>query len=347
MLKQLNLFAKTLAFSGLSAIALTLGAFTAGAQANETFSVDGNMALNTNNKFRRIDGQPRMSLWQLDVNDPDQNFERLPGNRGGVLLRHRSTGNCINAHYLSVGAEFNVWPCNPDDPDQNFVITPLGDGTNLLQRAGTNLCIDAPNRVNGGRVHLWECDRNNGNQRWRSSRPAASTSGNIDLPFRVGDTWYVCQGYNGRISHRNTPALDLTVGSRDFGYNNSCWAHDGNVSRSAGRPILAPASGTVWHIGQDLVCLSIDQNRSLLIGHINNRGVNGRRVNRGETLGITAPAAPANGGFSHIHIEARRSSNCQPRTSVPFTAQFGFQFNGVGDLPLGQTHWRRALTRQQ
>ena len=170
--------------------------------------------------------------------------------------------------------------------------------------------------------------------------------GQINLPFNRGQTWYVCQGYNGTISHQNNFAFDLTV-ARDFGRNNSCWAADGNVNKSAGQAVLAPSAGTVWHVGQDLVCLEIDSRRSLLIGHIDRRVGNGQRVSQDAILGTLSSANSINGGYAHIHIEARQSPRCTPGTSVPFTATNGFQFKGIGDLPgsVTNTHWKRELRR--
>lgn len=309
----------------------------------ESFVVNGNKALNTNKDFRKIDGHPRMSIWGFSSTDPDQQFDRRSHANGGTMLVHRSTGKCINIHYLSNGSEFNVYPCNSKDPDQSLNIIDLGGGFVQLQRRGTNQCIDAPNRTDGGKVHMWTCDRNNANQRWQIPS-SSSVSGNIDLPFLSRQTWYVCQGYNGTVTHKNNAALDLTV-AQDFGANNACWAANGNVSKSAGRAVVAPADGTIYHIGSDLACLSIDQNRSLLIGHMNRTVASGRSVTRGQVLGYVSAANKPNGSYSHIHIEARKSSKCRVGTTVPFTAQQGFQFRGVGDLPLGQTHWKRALTR--
>ena len=141
---------------------------TSAVQALETFSVD-NVALNTNSTFRRIDGNPRMSIYQRNNNDPDQQFDRLQGNRGGILLKHRSTGRCLNARYLSVGSEINVWSCDANDPDQNWNLTSVSNGRILIKRTGTNLCVDTPTRSNMGKVHLQTCDGNNPNQRWLSS----------------------------------------------------------------------------------------------------------------------------------------------------------------------------------
>ncbi|MBD2329173.1 RICIN domain-containing protein [Alkalinema sp. FACHB-956] len=157
---------KTFAFAIISALLSTTA--VAGQAQAETFSIGGK-ALNTNSQFRRIDGEPRMSIWDLVRNDPDQDFQRLQGNRGGVLLRHRTTGKCLNAYRRWNGAEFNVWTCNPNDSDQNWQINSLGGQAVQLRLAGTNFCIDTPTRTNGGKVHLWSCDSNNPNQRWTVS----------------------------------------------------------------------------------------------------------------------------------------------------------------------------------
>jgi hypothetical protein len=134
----------------------------------ENFVVDGNKALNTNNSFVKLDGQPRMAIWDFNPNDNDQQFDRIQGGRGGTLLKHRSTGKCLNVHYLSNGGLVNTWPCNAGDPDQNFNITALGGGYSQIQRTGTNLCLDSPTRDQGGKVHVWQCV-NNANQRWKNS----------------------------------------------------------------------------------------------------------------------------------------------------------------------------------
>ena len=139
----------------------------------KTYSVDG-YALNTNNNFVRLDGYPIMSSWQHNVNnsDPDQQFEHLSG-ATGTLLKHKTTGGCLNAHYRYNGAQMNVWnPCNVMDPDQNWTLTGLGDGTFQIKLTNTNnpgYCVDMPNRINGGKIHLWQCDSNNRNQRWKSN----------------------------------------------------------------------------------------------------------------------------------------------------------------------------------
>lgn len=140
----------------------------------ENFVVDGNKALNTNNNFGKVDGQPRMSIFDFNSNDPDQQFDRIQGSRGGTLLKHRSTGKCLNAHYLTNGGLVNVWSCNAADPDQNFNITSPGSGYSQIQRTGTNLCVDSPTRDNLGKVHVWECVGNS-NQRFKNSGTSIPT----------------------------------------------------------------------------------------------------------------------------------------------------------------------------
>jgi hypothetical protein len=93
---------------------------------------------NTNNNYHQVDGNPVMSSWDFSSCDPDQNFDRKPGGKGGELLVHRSTGKCLNAYRRWNGAEINVYPCDPNDPDQNW-----------------NFCVDAPIHNNTGRVGMW------------------------------------------------------------------------------------------------------------------------------------------------------------------------------------------------
>lgn len=168
-----------LAASAVSIIAVSSGTPVDAQATYETFSTGG-VSLNTNNNFRRFDGQPRVSIYRSSATDPDQQFERLTGNRGGVLLRNRSTGKCLNAHYLANGSEINTWPCDGNDVDQNWNLVNVG-GSFLLQRSGTNSCVDTPTRDNAGKVHLWTCDRNNANQRWTSSRGGPSVGGGTDV----------------------------------------------------------------------------------------------------------------------------------------------------------------------
>lgn len=180
-MKTMHLLRPALVAASFLTITISINLEKAQAQSYETFSVNGGMALNTNNNFRLIDGQPRMSIWQHNVSDVDQQFQRLAQPDGSFLLRQRSTGKCLNAYRLWNGAEVNVWPCSTSDPDQRFRLNNLGSGVWQIQRSGTNLCIDSPTRSNGGILHLWACDANNPNQRWQSSLMPPPSSGNLVL----------------------------------------------------------------------------------------------------------------------------------------------------------------------
>ena len=168
MTTQIKSTPKALALMSLFAILFPLNAWTGEAQATETFSV-GNMALNTNSSYEKVNGHPRMTIYQRSASDSDQYFDRQ-----GKLLRHGSTGKCLNARNTGNGTQVNVFPCNSKDPDQNWDIVTV-NGANLIRRTGTNLCVDAPSpRASKGRVHLWECVTTNPSQRWVSSSLTSS-----------------------------------------------------------------------------------------------------------------------------------------------------------------------------
>jgi hypothetical protein len=65
------------------------------------------VSLNTNYGFRRIDGEPRMSVYSTNPSDGDQQFDWYNVS-GGQALKHRSTGKCLNAYRKYSGAEVNV-----------------------------------------------------------------------------------------------------------------------------------------------------------------------------------------------------------------------------------------------
>lgn len=276
---------------GLTTISVVVYFSPASAQATETFSVAEGMALNTNNNFRRIDGQPRMSIYRRNDNDPDQQFNRLSGSRGGILLRHRSTGKCLNAHRTANGSEMNVWNCNPADLDQNWTVIPIGNGYNLIQRVGTNKCVDTPTRDNAGRVHLWDCDRNNPNQRWRSSvNPTTPTTSGWRLPWLTGRTGTLTKGWH--TDGYGLPSIDIGL--------------------SAGTPILAPIDSTVLdqcNAGNNhraiLLRASNGQRYSMI--HVTTANIwNGKTYRRGEQIGVVAGDRPwnkcAQSHGPHLHL---------------------------------------------
>lgn len=266
----------------------------------------------------------------------EQYFYLLSDATGRVLDGGGSNGTQPYQHpTLMKGNPYQMWKFTKSGDDYYIV----NQATNrVLDAGGSNgtLPYMYPNFIAGNAYHLWRLP----------TSPNPST-GQINLPFGSGQTWYVCQGYQNSISHGNTFGLDLTVTNQDFG-STGCWAHDKNWSKSAGKSVLAPLSGTISHVGQDLVCLSIDANRSLLIGHMSNRVAAGTKVSAGQQIGTVSAASSVNGNYAHIHLEGRRSSNCASGTSVPLTAANGLSLSNVGDLAdLTGTndHFKKALTR--
>lgn len=192
-----------------------------------------------------------------------------------------------------------------------------------------------------------------------SSGASQTTPGvGLFLPFTPGETWYVCQGYNGTVSHQNRYAFDLTVESS----MGSGGCH-GDRNATMGHAILAPGAGTVTHINRpeaggdkpfdeahDMICLDLDSGGSLVIGHMdpNSRPPNGSHVEAQEFIGTVARASLnanepddtsendfiGNGNYAHIHIEARLDDACDQRNSSYFTPFTGrYEFFGVPGLP--------------
>lgn len=94
-------FKKVQKIAAIAIASISLAVTAQAAQAGETFQVNGGYALNTNNSFRLIDGNPRMSIYQHNINDPDQQFDRLPGNLGGDTVT-----SCFNRKVLKCSLSF-------------------------------------------------------------------------------------------------------------------------------------------------------------------------------------------------------------------------------------------------
>jgi len=130
-----------------------------------------NKALNTNDNLRKIDGNPRISIWDFNPNDNSRQFDRIASSRGGTLLKHRSTGNCLNSHYLPNGGLVNTWTCSAADPDQRFRVdrhlhVSIGN-YNLTKRCEvvslrlTNRCLNVYYRLwNRVKVNFYPCAPN-------------------------------------------------------------------------------------------------------------------------------------------------------------------------------------------
>jgi hypothetical protein len=155
----------------------------------------------------------------------------------------------------------------------------------------------------------------------------------------VGDTWYVCQGYNGQISHQRAAALDLSVDPLSPGPTGCSSGPDA----STGKSVLAPADGIVRAQFRDngsiddLLCIELndlDGNPALImkVGHLTNLLSVGTRFKRNDILGRLTGPSKGNGGYAHIHVQVQAfSTDCKKATTIPFSGQY--QFDEAPDMP--------------
>ena len=183
-----------------------------------------------------------------------------------------------------------------------------------------------------GKTYYWKVRANNSSgaslfSGYRTFTTAGTPSARLSLPFSSGQTWYVCQGYNGSISHnyggRNT-SLDLSVSSASYAGGSGCTP--GTSSSSQNYSVIAPDNGKVAWIGstdKDIMCLALDSGGRIKLGHFYSKVSTGSRVTRNSTvLGyLNAPYVGTNGGYSHIHMQLFSDSACS--SSTAFGAVFG------------------------
>jgi hypothetical protein len=299
----------------------------------ETFSIN-NFAMDTGYHINRINGGgPQMKQWALDSNHPNQNFDQVPGYRGGMLLKHRSTGLCLNAYRASAGSLVNTFNCNPNDPEQNFVMHDHGNSYRMINLAYTNLCVDStPQPENRQRVILWYCLPNGQNhfQRWLSRGSSAVSnpvvvnnpvSGNKSyLPFDPGVSLVVSQGNDSDVSHgpRGNSRFKASIYAVDFGTNGTS-----NIGARAVR------AGQVVYSGWDntgfgnLVKVKYNDGKIGCYAHLASRTVSyGAYVSGGQHIGAIGGTGGDNGaGFPiHLHYEERGSDD---RSSLPLSFEEG------------------------
>ncbi len=164
--------------------------------------------------------------------------------------------------------------------------------------------------------------------RLSSSRPFV-------LPIPPNQTWYVCQGYGGEITHGGVPALDLSIDPRSAGPKGCMGA---SKYSSAGSEVTSPAAGTAYRwpgcCGHDFVCVNFDTGGSVAIGHLSNRVASGTRVQTGSRIGTVAWPARSNGDYAHIHVQVHPTPNCTEGSDpVPFDAGYGFKWQCTPNLP--------------
>ncbi|MFB8788414.1 MAG: ricin-type beta-trefoil lectin domain protein [Potamolinea sp.] len=291
---------------------------TSAAQAVETFSID-NIALNTNSSFRLINGHPRMSIFKRNDSDPDQQFDRMSGNRGGTLLKHRSTGKCLNAHYVSSGAEINVWPCDPNDPDQNWNLDSVSDGRILIKRTGTNLCVDTPTRNNLGNVILWGCDGNNPNQRWRSSAVQSPINGkkfNLTEYYQrlYGHTqaassrqWEQHKAIDSNVVGNASKAVRALVGGEVIHMKNGVKLEDVRMDNTGYHPGLKKRVKASDY-NAEVIIWNADLNRRFIYLHFSEVRVKvGEKINPGDSTGIEGNTGWSTGRHTHLAVISGKS----------------------------------------
>lgn len=158
------------------------------------------------------------------------------------------------------------------------------------------------------------------------SDPAAAATSDIAPPFDIGQTWNICQGYGGPVSHTGTSlyGLDLT----GAGCDNS----------AAGRNVRAPFSGTVsyWQASYGNLCVNISGNRSYTLTHIE-ASVTSGSVTASQLVGTVAPARPdpqwpQNNNLAHIHFQIWGAPNCYNSSVIPFDTAHGTRICGAPDL---------------
>lgn len=163
-----------------------------------------------------------------------------------------------------------------------------------------------------------------------SASAIAQSSNDLVPPFSLGETWYICQGYNTpSISHdgNDEHALDLVLDSAQKGPT-GCDASN----LSAGRAVYAPVNGTVFYSSPDQgsVCINRSSAGSVMLAHLQSRIPAGSRVTKGTRIGTVAPrwSSENPSAVAHVHIQAHSSANCQYKLNgtVPFDSGNGFRF---------------------
>jgi len=186
-------------------------------------------------------------------------------------------------------------------------------------------------------------------------------TGLLTLPFSVGETWYVCQGYNGPVSHRRVAALDLSIDPESFAGRRGCSPDTSDAS--TGKAVQAPAAGTVKaHIEnegeKDMLCLELKGIAIMKIGHLTDMLPVGTKFQRDDVLGKVAAPSRGNGDYAHIHVQLQDlSTGCEKaKKTIPFSGKHRFEDapdmpyddNGTPDKPGDdpENQWRgTVLTR--
>lgn len=165
----------------------------------------------------------------------------------------------------------------------------------------------------------------------------------IQLPFSPGETWYICNGYNGYGVHDGNPMLDLSTYSASP-VNGGCDPSHGNGD-SGGQIVTAPFSGKLSSLGRsDMACITTsDRTKSMKIGHFyleSNLKI-GDTVSVNDPLGTVMEPNSFNNFLSHIHISGHEGAGCTG-SIIPFDDAHGMRFEG--DAP--DMAWDKTISNQ-
>jgi hypothetical protein len=246
-----------------------------------------------------------------------------------------------------------IWGSRTDGNSPAYLAL-QGDGNLVLYRSDGKAIWETRTWGKSARALVMQSDGNlvlygtDGGALWSSGTGGGGGGGGGDgrliVPFAPGQTWYVCQGYNGGISHGSDPALDLTTYSQRG--STGCW---GGENDAAGKQVVAPGGGQLAQVSNDFggVCITLDGGGSVYLGHLEQRRGNGR-VNQGDPIGVVAAAGHVNnGGYAHMHFSARTGAGCGG-TKVPFTSANNMKIAGVGELTYsgGRNEWAGSSMRR-
>jgi len=190
-----------------------------------------------------------------------------------------------------------------------------------------------------GRTYYWKVRANNstGASAWSITRSftTAGTAARLVFPFSSGQRWYICQGYNGYVSHTSNliDSLDLSVSSASVG---STGCTSSTAYSSQNYSVVSPDNGAVAWIGStqpDIMCINLDSGGSIKLGHFYSAVSSGARVTRNQYIGkLSAPGVGTNGGYSHIHMQLFNGSGCVTTNHTAFGTAFGspnLSYNGT------------------
>lgn len=264
----------------LIAIALSLSIFSHKAL-GEIFIVHGNASVNTKEKIELIENRTWMSIDSSNKNNPDEQLEYINDNGSGSLLKHVSTGNCLNTHSLVNAVELNILPCNPNNSDGNLLISDVENSNVEIKPVDTKLCVDAPPDENKSKAHLWECFQNR-YQPWKTigiNIASRRQSSSWRLPWRAGVKGIVTQRWHS----------DGWSKRKSF-----------DIGLPAGTPVLAPIDSRVLQFcnaGNNHLSIRLqskDGKKYSLI-HVKSSTVSrNKKYKQGQKIGVIAGDTPWN-----------------------------------------------------